>query len=166
LNKKAAAQFLNVSERAIERYTKAGRLTARYEKGKTRSVAVYDEAELRTLKREIDNPSVIRPRIEPPLSDNQTQALTTTNSEQALSPFVANSNAHKMLAAFEAIAAPVRLSEKILLSIPEAATLSGIPADKLRAAVKSGALKALSSIGRGLGKVRRSDLDAYVSKLK
>jgi excisionase family DNA binding protein len=59
----------------------------------------------------------------------------------------------------------INLSDKLLLSIPEASMLSGIPADKLRAAVKSRKLKAVQSVGRGLGKIKRSDLDAYVRKL-
>jgi excisionase family DNA binding protein len=34
MNKKEAAQYLGCSERAIERYVKAGKLSCTYEKGK------------------------------------------------------------------------------------------------------------------------------------
>jgi hypothetical protein len=60
----------------------------------------------------------------------------------------------------------VPLADKLLLSLPEAADLSGIPVAKLRADAKSGALKTIKSIGRGLGKVRRDDLNVYVKKLR
>ena len=69
-----------------------------------------------------------------------------------------------MIAAFHAMAAPMRLSEKLLLSLPEPSTLSGSPVADLRAAVHAGKLKTMG-VGRGLGKVRRSDLEKYVSKL-
>lgn len=63
-------------------------------------------------------------------------------------------------------AAAVPLADKLLLSLPEAADLSGVPVAKLRAEAKSGTLKTIKSIGRGLGKVRRDDLDVYVKKLR
>lgn len=62
--------------------------------------------------------------------------------------------------------ASVPLSDKLLLSLPEAADLSGVPVVKLRADAKSGKLKTVKSIGRGLGKVRRDDLEKYVKNLK
>ena len=43
MNKKEAAQYLGCSERAIERYVKAGKLSCTYEKGKTRDIAVFQQ---------------------------------------------------------------------------------------------------------------------------
>ncbi|MEM6400732.1 MAG: helix-turn-helix domain-containing protein, partial [Cyanobacteria bacterium P01_D01_bin.116] len=46
MNKKQAAEFLGVSVRALERYVQQGKLTVRYEKGKTRPTANFDQTEL------------------------------------------------------------------------------------------------------------------------
>ena len=56
MNKKQAAEFLGVSVRAIERYTQQGRLTVRYEKGKTRSTVNFDQTELEAFKQELNQP--------------------------------------------------------------------------------------------------------------
>jgi hypothetical protein len=58
------------------------------------------------------------------------------------------------------------LAHKLLLSLPEASRLSGVPIDKLRAAVNSGELATVSGVGRGLGKVRRETLETYVKSLE
>jgi hypothetical protein len=57
------------------------------------------------------------------------------------------------------------LSHKLMLSLPEAARLSGVPVEALRAAVKAGKLKIVESTGRGFGKVKRPDLETYIRKL-
>ncbi len=46
MNKEAAAKYLNVSVRALERYTAQERVAVRYVKGKTRPALDYDRAEL------------------------------------------------------------------------------------------------------------------------
>jgi hypothetical protein len=50
MNKKEAAEYLGCSERAIERYVKQGRISCSYEKGKTRTVAVFTQSELDKIK--------------------------------------------------------------------------------------------------------------------
>ncbi|MGB3637657.1 MAG: helix-turn-helix domain-containing protein [Rivularia sp. (in: cyanobacteria)] len=45
MNKKQAAEYLGVSVRALERYVQQGRLTVRYEKGKTRPTANFNQSE-------------------------------------------------------------------------------------------------------------------------
>ena len=49
MNKKEAAEFLGISVRPLERYVQQGRISVRYEKGKTRPTANFDPAELETL---------------------------------------------------------------------------------------------------------------------
>lgn len=52
MDKKEAAQFLGVSVRTLERYTKQGKIPARYERGRTRSVVSYDPESLQHLREE------------------------------------------------------------------------------------------------------------------
>ncbi len=52
-----------------------------------------------------------------------------------------------------------------MLSLPEAARLSGVPVEALRAAVKAGKLKVVGSAGRGFGKVKREALEAFVKRM-
>lgn len=54
MSKKDAAAFLEVSPRALERYTQQGRLSVRHERGKTRPVPVYDDAELTQFREELN----------------------------------------------------------------------------------------------------------------
>jgi len=55
MNKKQAAKFLRVSTRAIERYVAKGKLPVRYTKDKTgRQVAVFEEAQVKKIKRELE----------------------------------------------------------------------------------------------------------------
>jgi len=68
-----------------------------------------------------------------------------------------------MMAAFEAMASPVRLTDKLTLSLTEAALLSGLSRNHLRQAIEDKKLRA-RIIGRGW-RVKREDLDAYVKKL-
>jgi excisionase family DNA binding protein len=161
MNKKEAAEALGVSERAVERYTKQGRLSVHYEKGKTRPVAVYDAGEIEHLRGELQSPATVRPRVEP---QNST-ALMPTNPEQALSPFVG-------VQFFEGLAALARdtksqpradVGSKIMLTLADAAALSSLSENYLREAVRAGKLKG-KIIGRGY-KIKRTDLDSFVKKL-
>jgi excisionase family DNA binding protein len=69
----------------------------------------------------------------------------------------------RMLAAFEAMASPVRITDKLILSLTEAALLSGLSRGHLLTSIHDDKLKA-KIIGRGW-RVKRDDLDAYVKKL-
>ncbi len=158
MKKEAAAAFIGVSVRTLQRLTKKGDIPVKYVPGKKGEEAEYAESDLEGYLERNKPVTLMRPGVAPQAA--MTRAVTGGVPSGA-TPDVTT----KMLAAFTAIAQPARLSEKLLLSLPEAAALSGIPVDKLRSAVKSRRLKAIADIGRGLGKIRRSDLDAYVRKL-
>ena len=64
LTKLQAAEFLGVNVRTLERYTQEGKIGGRYEKGKTRSVLVYDEEELRAFKAELTT-KTYKPAVDP-----------------------------------------------------------------------------------------------------
>jgi excisionase family DNA binding protein len=169
MNKSDAANFLGKTERAIERYVKDGRLSARYVAGKTRSVADFDEAELERLKHELDNPSDVRPAVIPqtPTNDEQprqsaTNALQRTANDEAmtiLGKAIADAlQAHQTQGN---TVADVPLRDKMTLSFKEAARLSGVPESNLRAAFADGSLRG-ARIGRGV-RVLPDDLRKYVA---
>jgi len=162
MNKKEAADYLGVSERAVERYTKAGRLSARYEKGKTRPVAVYAQDELRRLKGELEHPATIRPAVEQPGPATALERIPT-NPEHGWSEFVAVIAGAVEAARHNGRAPGVAVSEKLMLSLAEAAQLANVSRAHLRAAIAEKKLKA-RIIGRGW-RVKREDLDLYVRKL-
>jgi hypothetical protein len=168
LNKKDAAAYLGVSERAIERYSAKGKLTVRYLQGRTRPVADFDEGELSALREEMQNPSEpTRPAIMPAGDSSPgSQALMVPNQEKALAGFV-GMLLSQMSEQLPAVAArhSTSLSDKLMLSLPEAAEISGISVEQLRAAVKAKKLKTHPGIGGGYGKVKRADLDLFIKKL-
>ena len=62
LSKKVAAEFLGVCPRSLERYTRDGRISARYERGRARKTPVYDETDLAALKAELEETAPARPK--------------------------------------------------------------------------------------------------------
>lgn len=184
LTKEEAAQFLGKSTRAVERYVKAGKLTARYEKNEKTSYAVYDEKELESLKAELEGaPYPMRPAVEAVSNGkpaapggSQSLALTATRSDADLAEFVGLVTANvgaRLFAALEAskhgerppLVSLTDLDVKLVLSLAEASALSGLSKDRLAQACQAGMLKAKkNAIGRGW-RVKRADLDAYVKSL-
>jgi len=172
MNKQQAADFLGVSVRAVERYTQQGRLSVHYEPGKTRPVAAYREDELELLRKEIaanlyhQRPAVEKGNRANPEQAGDVGAVTalqrTGGSPEALALLV-REVASATVSALRADAAAVPLADKLTLSLSEAARLSGLSRNHLRAAIEDKKLKA-RIIGRGW-RVKRDDLDLYVRKL-
>lgn len=54
MDNKAAVDYLSVSIRALERYVQQGSISVRYQKGKTRSTANFDQTELEVFKAELN----------------------------------------------------------------------------------------------------------------
>jgi hypothetical protein len=55
MRKEKAAKYVGCSVRSLENYTKQGRIGVKYEKSKTRPVAVYSRVELDRLKAELNS---------------------------------------------------------------------------------------------------------------
>lgn len=167
MNKKEAADFLGVSTRAIERYTSQGKLSVKYEKGKTRPRATYDPNELKKLKEELETPSY------------QPEVVTTTNTDNGdITPVGISQTIEKLvfpildvlkklndrLAYLEPQAKPlVPVEEKLLLTLKEVQALTGLSKEVLREAIKSGELKA-KIIGKSW-RIKRFDLENYIDRL-
>lgn len=169
LNKQQAAEFLGVNVRTLERYTQEGKIGGRYEKGKTRSVLVYDEEELQAFKAAQET-KTYKPSVD----------STPTNpdsDETALSKFVEVSQPLHLMEGLNHLAdvlkaireeqeidrLTVPIHHKLTLSLAEASALAGISRGRLREAIKDGTLTA-QVIGRGY-RVKRTDLEDYIDSL-
>ncbi|QKQ75631.1 helix-turn-helix domain-containing protein [Nostoc sp. TCL240-02] len=146
---KAAAEFLNISVKSIERLVKAKKIAVTYIEGKRN----FSEEELVRFKEQKQEP-VYRP------------ALATTRNDAALSQPVAPEYLSSGLEHLEAISyhyaiAAIRL--KMLLSLSEAAIISGLGKGFLVKQLKDGNLLG-DKIGRGW-KIRPSDLQKFVDDL-
>jgi excisionase family DNA binding protein len=175
MNKQAAADFLGVSVRAVERYTQQAKLSVTYAKGRTRPVAEYRQEELDALRAEINaNLYHQRPAHEKPNPANSeqagglvaippTQALQRAESEQGISMLASVlADALRVQAAPADGTPPVPLRDKLTLSFREAAHLSGVPESHLREGYARGILRG-AKIGRGV-RVTPDDVRKYVEQ--
>jgi excisionase family DNA binding protein len=167
MNKKAAAEYLNVSERAVERYVAQGKLSVRYQKGARGKAAVYDESELRKVKAVLDNErGLIRAAtVLPDKHDHEARQLAR------LSDIRGDIDLFAVLAHLASDAKKTRTTEhspselvaKHFLTVDEAALLAGLSRDHIREALKAKKLKG-KIIGRGW-KIKPKDLQNYTDKL-
>jgi excisionase family DNA binding protein len=161
MNKKEASARLNVSVRLVEKYASEGRLgPVSYVRGRTGKQADFDEAEVERLKAElesVDHALVVAPNRR---ATGLAGRGTTEEFVSLLASAIQQASEHNHVPP-----AISELAHKLMLSLPEAARLSGVPVQTLRGAVKTGKLKIVKSAGRGFGKVKRDSLEAYVKKL-
>jgi excisionase family DNA binding protein len=168
ITKEQAAEILSMTTRAVERYTKQNRLSATYERGRTRPVPMYDEAEVRALAAALMQPSFSAAIVatqgdnnDRDVAINTNQALQRTGNDEALTMFVSMlSDAMRAAQGQGNTVAAVPLRDKMTLSFKEAAKLSGVPESNLRAAFADGTLRG-AKIGRGV-RVMPDDVRKYV----
>jgi excisionase family DNA binding protein len=167
ITKEEAAQILEKSTRAIERYSKAEGnnpplLSVTYEKGKTRDVPMYDEGEVRDLAERLKHPQT--PARATLAAPETAIATRSDNGDMAVSQLSVIVRAIEQAREESRPRATISdLAHKLMLSLDDAAQLAGLSRDHLRAAIKAGKLKG-RIIGRGF-KVKRPDLEQYVKKL-
>ena len=158
MNKTEAAAYLKVSTRAFERYTSQGKLTPKYEKGRTGLAPVYTEAQLDEVKRQMDAAakpaqSLVRQDAgDKPAKRDSVQAVALL---ERIALALNNSGA--------ALPA-VSLSEKFRLTVTEAAQLSGLSKSEIEKAIKAGKLKSEKRGAHGARVIKREDLIAYNKK--
>ena len=169
LTKQQAADFLGVTVRTLERYTQEGKIGGRYEKGKTRSVLVYDESELRAFKAELET-KTYKPTVDPTPTnpDKDGTELSRFGEVTQLLPLLEGLNHLTDVVKLvreeqERLSLTVPIHHKLTLSLAEASALSGISRGRLRTAIKDGTLTA-QIIGRGY-RVKRTDLEDYIDNL-
>jgi excisionase family DNA binding protein len=164
MNKQEAAQFLDCSVRAVERYVQQGKISVRYEKGKTRSVASFDEVELERFKEELER-SLIKPAFDEPrqMSPEPQLELAIFNDERG--EVVGVDEIDRLSSIIELLlkGQSVRVADKLLLTIHEAQELTGLSREYLKDAIASGSLKS-KKIGKPW-RIKKTDLDSFIENL-
>jgi excisionase family DNA binding protein len=155
MNKEQAASYIGVSVRTLQRITKAGKIPVTYERGHKGDEARYSQGDLDHYLQSEKPATLMRPLIAATdgATDGTSQAMT----------LAATRGATQLSSLLSAMVPTVRVAEKLSLSLAEAAQLSGLSRNHLRAAIAERKLKA-RIIGRGW-RVKRADLEAYVTKL-
>ncbi len=183
MNKKEAAEFLELSEKTVERYKSSGKLSARMKRivgadGKSRKVLDFNQSDLDRLKRELSGNVVF-----PELTDRHAQTETQTDTDRQtqldnanfanneLSTVGQTQTANLFEVIFKSLETiserNLRASDrfqKLMLTVDEAAAVSGLPKAFLdRAIKKDGTLKATKIGGRY--RIKRQDLDEFINNL-
>jgi excisionase family DNA binding protein len=162
MNKRDAANYLGISTRALEGHASKGELSVRYVKGRTGDVADYDESELRKLKAKLDSKRAARPAVtdnSPETREGEPRSLARLSDVQSGDLF----QALLALAQKRKTQPQVSPSEKLMVTLKEAAEIVSLSPAHLREAINAKKLKG-RIIGRGY-KIKRVDLDAYIKKL-
>jgi excisionase family DNA binding protein len=154
MNKKEAAERLNVTTRQVEHYVSKGRLTVTYVRGRTGKQSDYDESEVERLKTELETP------------DAPITALQAANSPTA--GLVAPQERERFLALVEALTSAgktqtLTLETRLFLTLKEAAQVAGLPRAMIKRAIDNGELKAVKT-GSGW-RVKSEDLSEYARLL-
>jgi excisionase family DNA binding protein len=170
MTKDEVAALLNVSPRQVERLVKAGRLyVSAYERGTTRKVPAYDRAEVEALQADLAAPThQAHPAGETAEARGVAIATRADNGDAGMSQLVAIMRAALEHSRERNHIAPVEMvsvADKLVLNLAEVAMLTGRSVANLRADCTTGKLKATKDeIARGW-RVKRADLDRYVTKL-
>lgn len=149
-----AADFLEVSEKTISRYVSSGKLSGRYVAGKTGRQLEFDADELERFKVESLVPTEV--------GQDRTTAIVPTVPSLPTSELFAEF-VRAVVAETGQDKSAVPTSEKMILSLDEAAALSGVPRAVLNDARRDGRLRA-RKLGRGY-KVLRADLESFAAEL-
>jgi excisionase family DNA binding protein len=158
MNKKEAAEFLNLSTRAVERAVARGKLGVRYKKDKHGHVALFNPAELRRYKSGLEVPLPRRPIVEPVTPTTPTS--TSKHSPVVLGSVVTLSDSLDERTR-ELLAVP--LTDKLTLSLSEASSLSGLSQDFLLQSIRKNKLKAFKH--EKDWRIKRADLDSFIREL-
>lgn len=165
MTKKDAAELLGVSERAIERYTAKGLLAPRYERRAGQRLAIYDQKQVKLLRRQMQQGDAATPQQNLAVN-SANQALTALPSRSlAASEQASLPAAEQFLAALSEIAraSSLPVDRKLGLRIDEAAELTGLSAHFIRLAIRRGKLPATRP-GRAWH-IKRRDLELWHAKL-
>src|SRR4051812_19608450 len=121
MNKKQAADYLGVSTKAIERYTKAGKLAAKYQRKPTGGTeALFDDEQVKALKVDMEKakeaPVQLEHRRNSAGQDNQNLVWMSKLTDLV----------REVIATVQSVRETVPISNKLALTLPQAAELTGL----------------------------------------
>lgn len=142
MNKREVAEYLGVSDRAINRYTSKGKLHVSYRKrSKGSKEGVYDPAEVKKLKQQFETPVTPQPRVE---NDQPSKALARRDTDNALAGALIRLAESTVSGRTES----VRLRDALTLTLDDAVKLCpGLSRGYLLEAIREGKLKAVKRRG-------------------
>ena len=187
LDKKQAAEYLGVTTRTLERHAKEGKLSVRYEQSQFGEVAMFDPEELENF-REGKQTTRIKPTIEPNRVEQidrppnpqsqiarspQTQ-LELSNPQQPESTFALTAliaplgswfgNLTRAIDNHSSRVTTTELRSKLLLTLDEAQTITGLSREILQDAIKNGEIP--SKIMGKSYRIKQKDLERYIDELE
>lgn len=185
LDKKQAAEYLGVTTRTLERHTKEGKLSVRYEQSQFGEIAMFDPEELENFK-EDKQITRIKPTIEtdrPELTNrpinsqsqiarspqaelfNPQQPETTLGIAALMAPLGALfGNLTNAINHHSSRVTATEIRSKLLLTLDEAQIVTGLSRDLLLDAIKNGELP--SKIMGKAYRIKTQDLERYIQELE
>jgi excisionase family DNA binding protein len=183
MNKKEAADFLGLSEKTVERYKSSGKLSARLKRivgadGKSRKVLEFNQPDLERLKSELSG-DVVFPKITDGHTQTETQTDTDRQTQLDSTNFAGNEisiygqtpTANLFGIIFKSLETVserhLEVSnrfQKLVLTVDEAAAVSGLPKAYIDRAIKKEKTLKATKIG-GRYRIKRHDLDEFVNNL-
>jgi hypothetical protein len=168
LDKKEAAEYLDINVRTLERWAKSGKVNVIYKAGTNGEIATFDQDELDQIKEE-----KLTVRVKPSMAN-----ITTDTSDISeivpIAPggFLAplRDLIERLVAAIENLrggqdikVTPAMLVGKLLLTLPDAMVITGLSREILMGAIKDGALP--SKIMGKAYRIKPQDLRRYLANL-
>ncbi len=166
LSKQEAAEFLEVAPKTLERAVKSGQLAATYVKTKHGQTPIFEQTELERFQAArnapvyspVTTPSALEKTVPPSvrgiyrqLANKPTYADEPTFADQLAEVFRQGKQT-------------IGLTDKLTISLNDAASLSGLSKTFLKKAISNKTLKTFPG-QRGAKHIRRSDLDKFIENL-
>jgi Helix-turn-helix domain len=161
MRKEKAAKYVGCSVRSLENYAKQGRIGVKYEKSKTRPIALYSRVELDRLKAEL-NSILYAPAV---TTQEDGKRGSIVRREPAADLALVLSRLFETIqeqAGMEREPSIVELAHMPLLKLKEAQRYSNLSRTELLEAIEADELKATESEGEW--KIRREALEEYIRK--
>jgi hypothetical protein len=161
MRKEKAAKYVGCSVRSLENYAKQGRIGVKYEKSKTRPIALYSRVELDRLKAEL-NSTLYAPAV---TTQEDGKRGSLVRREPAADLALVLSRLFETIqeqAGMEREPSIVELAHMPLLKLKEAQRYSNLSRTELLDAIEADELKATKS--EGDWKIRREALEEYIRK--
>jgi hypothetical protein len=161
MRKKEAAKYVGCSVRSLENYTSQGRISVKYEKSKTRPVAIYSRTDLDRLKAEL-NSTLYAPAVSTEGEGKSKSLVKRETSTDLVLVLTRIFEAMQDMAGKEKEPSIVELAHMPLLKLKEAERYSNLSRAELMAAIATNDLKATQTEGEW--KIRREILEEYIRK--